>query len=99
MVDARSRDRRVGAQMLALSLAIKCRLGLADDQTLGLAVIATADALGNGAPATRAVRAVARDWPILRRNPDQLVAAADGLFRGLERQAWPDPGDRADLVG
>lgn len=99
MADARLRDRRVGAQMLTLSLAIKCRLGEADDRTLSLAVIATNEALGKSAPATCAVRAVARDWPVLRRNPDQMVAAAEGLFRGLERQVWPDLGDRADLVG
>lgn len=94
-------QRRVGCWMAALALAMRCKLGEADDDLLRRVSVMTAVALFDGDPLRAAIGDLHRQWPHLRR-PHQVEAlkrAGDELLRAVERSSWPSPSARADLDG
>lgn len=85
-------QRRVGCWMAALALAMRCKLGEADDDLLRRVSVMTAVALFDGDPLRAAIGDLHRQWPHLKR-------AGDELLRAVERSSWPSPSARADLDG
>lgn len=96
---SRDPERRTGARMIALGLALRLKLGISDGHTLGLAVIAAEEALDPGDPVREEVGAIAGEWPVLQRSVPELLEAGERLFRAVLRSSWPAPSSRADIGG
>lgn len=94
-------DRRVGAWMAALGLALTARQGVADDDAMRWATIAVLGTFAVDDPLAIAVRDMGRRWRDLRApfRCDQLIEAGTQLSRAIERSSWPAPAGRADIEG
>lgn len=93
--------RLIGCWMSALALAMRCKLGEADDDLLRRVCIMSAVSLSEGDPLRAAIGDLHRQWPHLRRphQTEAMKAAGDVLMRAVERSSWPTPSDRVDLDG
>lgn len=91
--------RRQGAMLIALGLALKAKLGEADQMTLGHACIAVGETFPADDPMHVAMKDFAVRWPAARRDPDALMGIGEQLFQAVIRASWPMPSVRADLEG
>lgn len=93
--------RLVGCWMAALALAMRCKLGEADDDLLRRVCVMAEVALPAGDPLRVAIKDLFLQWPHLRRphQADALARAGGDLMRAVERSSWPSASDRADLDG
>ena len=93
--------RLVGCWMSALALAMRCKLGEADDELLRRVCVMAEVALPDNDPLRVAIKDLFRQWPHLRRphQADALARAGGDLMRAVERSSWPSASGRADLDG
>lgn len=87
--------------MIALGLALRARLGEADDDAMRWATVAVLETFEPGDPLVLAVRAMGRDWTVLRLpdNAPLLQDAGERLWRAIIRSSWPGPSPRPDIGG
>ena len=94
-------SRVVGCWMTGLALALRCKLGQADDLGMGRAAAMARSALAENDPLRVEIEALRRQWPHLRRphQAEALIAAGEKLLRAVERSSWPSQPARADIDG
>lgn len=92
-------ERRMGARMIAMGLAMRMKMENADSALLGQAVIATQEALGPGDGLARRVAMIAHRWRELRADAAALSDAGETLMREVMASCRPPLPFRADIDG
>lgn len=91
--------RRQAALMVALALAMKAKLGEADEMILGHACIAVGETFAAEDPMHVAMKEFAAQWSWARPCATSMRLIGEDLFQAVVRASWPMPSARADIEG